>query len=75
MCIRDRANTVDYGGYSTWDLGVSYTASGSRPYRIYAEVANLADKAYATTASVIGGSTLYAPGAPRTLSAGVQFQF
>jgi len=69
------ANTVDYGGYSTWDLGVSYTASGSRPYRIYAEVANLADKAYATTASVIGGSTLYAPGAPRTLSASVQFQF
>lgn len=71
----DAANTVTYGGYNTWDLGVSYTARGSQNYRVYAQIANLADKAYATTASVIGGTRLYAPGAPRTLSAGVQYQF
>jgi outer membrane receptor protein involved in Fe transport len=71
----DAANTVTYGGYNTWDLGLSYTARGSQNYRVYVQVANLADKAYATTASVIGGTRLYAPGAPRTLSAGVQYQF
>lgn len=71
----DAANTVGYSGYNSWDLGVSYTAKGQHSYRIYVQLANLADKAYATTSSVIGGTQLYAPGAPRTLSAGMQYQF
>lgn len=71
----DAANTVSYGGYNTWDLGLSYTATGSQSYRVYLQVDNLADKVYATTAAVIGGTKLYAPGAPRTISAGLQYQF
>lgn len=68
-------NSVTYGGYATVDLDVSYTAPGARRYRLYAAMANVADKAYATSASVIGGTTLFAPGAPRTLKVGAQFHF
>jgi len=67
-------NSVVYGGYATWDVGVNYTPPATR-YRVYATVANLSDKAYATSASVIGGTQLFAPGAPRTVKLGVQAQF
>lgn len=65
-------NSLVYGGYNTLDLGLSYRA---QPYQVYATVANVTDKVYATTASVIGGTPLFAPGAPRTLKLGVQMQF
>lgn len=67
-------NSVAYGGYATWDLGLGYTLPGTRS-RLYAQVSNLADKAYATSSSVIGGTTLFAPGAPRSLKLGVQADF
>ncbi len=67
-------NSLFYGGYATWDLGVNYMPPASR-YRFYATVANLSDKAYATSAAVISGQPLYAPGAPRTFKVGVQGQF
>ena len=65
-------NSIGYGGYNTVDLGLTYRA---QPYQIYATVANVTDKVYATTASLIGGTELFAPGAPRTLKVGVQMQF
>ncbi|RYF25569.1 MAG: TonB-dependent receptor [Comamonadaceae bacterium] len=68
-------NSVAHGGYATWDLGLNYTVPGAPAYRFYAVVANVSDKAFATSAAVIGGTTLYAPGAPRTVKAGVQAQF
>lgn len=67
-------NSVFYGGYATWDLGVNYAVPASH-YKIYATVTNLADKVYATSASVIGGTQVFAPGAPRTLKVGIQVQF
>ncbi|WP_418515049.1 TonB-dependent receptor [Delftia sp. PS-11] len=67
-------NSVSYGGYATWDLGLGYSLPGSRS-RIYATVSNLTDKAYATSSSIIGGTQLFAPGAPRTLKVGVQAHF
>jgi len=67
-------NSVFYGGYATWDLGLSWRLPSARS-RIYAVVSNLGDKAYATSASVIRGVPLFAPGAPRTLKVGVQTQF
>ncbi len=67
-------NSVAYGGYATWDLALAYRLPGGRS-RIYAQVSNLTDKAYATSSSVIGGAQLFAPGAPRTLKIGVQAQF
>lgn len=65
-------NSLVYGGYNTLDLGLTYRA---QPYQVYATVANVTDKVYATTAAVIGGTQLFAPGAPRTLKVGVQMQF
>ncbi|WP_326544184.1 TonB-dependent receptor [Pseudorhodoferax sp.] len=65
-------NSIVYGGYNTLDLGLTYRA---QPYQVYATVANVTDKVYATSASVIGGTQLFAPGAPRTLKVGVQMQF
>ncbi|KQP43114.1 TonB-dependent receptor [Pseudorhodoferax sp. Leaf274] len=65
-------NSVVYGGYNTLDVGLTYRAQS---YQVYASVANVTDKVYATSASVIGGTQLFAPGAPRTLKVGVQAQF
>lgn len=65
-------NSIGYGGYNTVDLGLTWRA---QPYQVYATVANVTDKVYASTASLIGGQQLFAPGAPRTLKVGVQMQF
>ena len=66
-------NSVGYGGYATVDLSVAYKAASR--YEVYAAVANLSDKAYATSASVIGGTQVFAPGAPRTFKIGAKLQF
>lgn len=68
-------NSVGYGGYNTVDLGLSWRATGPQRYQIYATLANATDKVYATSASIIGGTQLFAPGAPRTLKVGAQMQF
>ncbi|MBB6563280.1 outer membrane receptor protein involved in Fe transport [Acidovorax soli] len=66
-------NSVGYGGYATVDLSVAYKLAAR--YEIYAAVANVSDKAYATSASVIGGTQVFAPGAPRTFKVGAKLQF
>ncbi|MDM0087065.1 MULTISPECIES: TonB-dependent receptor [unclassified Variovorax] len=68
-------NSVNYAGYATVDLGVSYVPPAASRYRLYATVANVGDKAYATSAAVIGGTQVFAPGAPRSLKVGAQLQF
>ena len=68
-------NSVNYGGYAIWDAGVNYTVP-STGYRLYATVANLTDKVYASSSSFMGsGTQVFAPGAPRTFRIGVQAQF
>lgn len=67
-------NSASYGGHATWDLGLGYRLPGTRS-RIHVQVANLANKVYAASASVIGGTPLFAPGAPRTLKVGMQADF
>lgn len=66
-------NSVGYGGYATVDLNVAYKIAGR--HEVYAAVANVGDKAYATSASVIGGTQVFAPGAPRTFKVGAKLQF
>ena len=61
--------------YDLLDLAVSYTHRGERNYRVYARLDNVTDENYATTVSVIGSQLLFAPGAPRTVRAGIQFDF
>ena len=36
---------------------------------------DITDEKYATSVSVIGGRLLFAPGSPRTVRAGIQFDF
>ncbi len=68
-------NSVNYGGYAIWDAGVNYTVP-STGYRLYATVANLTDKVYASSSSFMGGGTqVFAPGVPRMFRIGVQAQF
>lgn len=71
----DALNTVQAESYDLLDLGVSYTHRGERNYRMYARLDNVTDEKYATSVSVIGGQSLFAPGAPRTVRAGIQFDF
>lgn len=58
--------------YDTLDLTLAYEGKSPFAYRAYARVDNVADTAYATSVSIIGGQTMLAPGAPRTMRAGIQ---
>jgi outer membrane receptor protein involved in Fe transport len=71
----DALNTLQAENYELLDIGVSYTRRGERDYRVYARVDNITDEKYATSVSVIGGQLLFAPGSPRSLRAGIQFDF
>jgi iron complex outermembrane recepter protein len=71
----DALNTLQAENYDLLDLGVSYSHRGERTYRVYARLDNATDEKYSTSVSVIGGQLLFAPGAPRTLRAGIQFDF
>jgi outer membrane receptor protein involved in Fe transport len=71
----DALNTLPAASYDLLDIGVSYTRGGERGYRVYARVDNVTDETYSTAVSVIGGQLLFAPGVPRSLRAGVQFNF
>jgi outer membrane receptor protein involved in Fe transport len=71
----DVLNTLQAERYELLDLGVSYTSRGARNYRVYARLDNITDEKYATSVSVIGGQFLFAPGSPRTVRAGIQFDF
>lgn len=71
----DAFNTLQADSYGLLDLGLAYTRNGDRSYRIYARVDNVTDREYATSVSLIGGQQLLAPGAPRSVRAGIQFNF
>ncbi|MBL8270854.1 MAG: TonB-dependent receptor [Steroidobacter sp.] len=71
----DALNTLQADNYDLLDLGVSYTQRGERNYRVYARLDNVTDEKYATSVSVIGGQQLFAPGMPRSVRAGIQFDF
>lgn len=71
----DALNTLQAQSYDLIDLGVSYTSPGERNYRVYARLDNVTDEKYATSVSIIGGQLLFAPGSPRTVRAGIQFDF
>jgi outer membrane receptor protein involved in Fe transport len=67
----DAANTQTSKRYELLDVGVSYAVDARTPFRLYADVDNVTDEVYASSASL----TTIAPGAPRTFRAGVQVGF
>lgn len=71
----DALNTLQAENYDLLDIAVSYTRRGERSYRLYARLDNVTDEKYATSVSVIGGQLLFAPGVPRSVRAGIQFDF
>lgn len=71
----DALNTVEASSFGVYDVGAAYTSNGDRSYRAYVRVENVTDREYATSVSIIGGQQLFAPGAPRAVRAGIQFNF
>ncbi|WP_424191612.1 TonB-dependent receptor [Ampullimonas aquatilis] len=66
-----------YGGYNTLDLMMSYEPSNSavRRQRYFVQIANLADKRYATSSGVTSGTQTYNPAPPRTFTIGASLDF
>lgn len=71
----DALNSMRASSYDVVDLGLGYIHEALRGVRLYARVDNATDERYATSVSLIGGQALFAPGAPRTYRAGIQFDF
>ena len=75
----DQANTYKYAGHDVVNLRVNYLAS--KQLEFYGRIMNLADKRYATAAkyspAAFGNPEKfeYAPGMPRTIYAGMSYQF
>jgi iron complex outermembrane recepter protein len=66
-------NSIRAEPYSTIDLSVSYRGKlGNRNYRAYLAANNITDRTFATSTFIIGGQRLFAPGAGRSFSLGVQ---
>lgn len=68
----DAANRLFADPYDTIDLRLAHEGTARFAYRAYLRADNVANARYATSVSVIGGRTLMAPGAPRTVRAGMQ---
>jgi outer membrane receptor protein involved in Fe transport len=71
----DAANTLASESYELVDLGVAYVSTRRLPYRAYLRVENVTDERYASTELLLGGQRAVAPGVPRAVRAGVQFDF
>ncbi|WP_157534778.1 MULTISPECIES: TonB-dependent receptor [Hydrocarboniphaga] len=72
----DAANSERSASFTTVDVGATRAVrSGLHVYRFYLSLDNVTDRVYSASTTRIGGQTLHAPAAPRTLRAGVQFDF
>lgn len=70
------ASNVDSAdSYAVLDMGLNYTDSRLPGWRFNVNVDNVADKRFATAVFVIGGERVVAPGNPRLIQVGAQFQF
>jgi Outer membrane receptor proteins, mostly Fe transport len=69
----DNENTERYAGHDLFNLRANYLIS--KTLEIYGRVINLTDERYATAASLSGGAPQFAPGAPRTVYAGLTARF
>lgn len=69
------SNVDKASSYSTLDVGFNYTNNNLPDWRFNLNVDNVTNKRYATSVSSIGGEIVVAPGAPRQIQLGAQFQF
>lgn len=66
----DQANSAKYPGHDLLNLRGQYPLA--RDISLFANIHNLADRRYAESTGVTSGFETFAPGLPRTLTAGVQ---
>lgn len=69
----DQANTAKYDGHDVFNLRINYPAG--RGVELFGSIMNLADKRYAESASLSSGNEVFAPAMPRTLYAGLQYNW
>jgi len=67
------ANTEKYEGHDLLHLRVNYFAG--KKLEFYGRIMNVTDERYATNASISSGNRTFAPGMPRTVYAGMKYQF
>lgn len=68
----DALGTAHAPAYDLFDLGLAHEGQAPFNYRLWLRLENIADNVHATSISLIGGELLFAPGAPRTIRAGIQ---
>jgi outer membrane receptor protein involved in Fe transport len=66
----NQTNTSKYDGHDLFNLRGIYPLG--RDIGLFANIHNLADKRYAESTGVNSGFDTFAPGLPRTFSAGIQ---
>lgn len=64
------ANSEQSASFGVYDIGVSYAFDTSSPVRVYADIENVGDRAYASSYSATR-----APGSPRIFRVGLQVGF
>ncbi len=69
----DQGNTKKYDGYEVLNLRINHPINTK--LNLYTRIMNLADKKYATAASISRGKSEFAPGMPRTFYAGIDYKF
>ncbi|MBS4096945.1 MAG: TonB-dependent receptor [Sulfuricella sp.] len=69
----DQANTGRYEGHDVFNLRANYPVSKS--LEVYGSIANITDKRFAESASLSSGNPVFSPGMPRTVYAGVQYNW
>ena len=71
----DAANSQTAESYALLGLGLAYLGEGRWPYRAYLRIENAGDEPHATNELLLAGQRAVAPGAPRSVRAGLQFGF
>ena len=71
----DAANSQTAESYALLGLGLAYVGEGRWPYRAYLRIENAGDEPHATNELLLAGQRAVAPGAPRSVRAGLQFGF
>ena len=69
----DQANTAEYKGHDLFNLQLSYFPR--RDLELFGSIMNLTDKRFAESASLSGVNPVFAPGLPRTIYAGLRYNW
>lgn len=69
----DQANTARYPGHDLFNLRMNYPINMA--LEIFGSITNLTDERFAESASLSSGNEVFAPGLPRTIYAGIRYNW